>query len=74
MGEGGSINAPPAILSAVNEALGRLGVPAANHTPLTPEWVVAQMRENPHRLRHPPDDNSARSADTRRVRELDQER
>jgi carbon-monoxide dehydrogenase large subunit len=74
MGEGGSINAPPAILSAVNEALGRLGVPAANHTPLTPEWVMAQMRENPHRLRHPPDDNPARPADTRQVRELDRER
>ena len=74
MGEGGSINAPPAIVSAVNDALGRLGVPAANHTPLTPEWVTGQMRENPRRLRHPPDDNGARRADTRLAREIDQER
>jgi aerobic carbon-monoxide dehydrogenase large subunit len=74
MGEGGSINAPPAIVSAVNDAVGRLGVPAANHTPLTPEWVTGQMRENPRRLRHPPDDNGARRADTRLAREIDQER
>ncbi len=43
MGEGGAINAPPAIVSAVNDALGRLGIPPANHTPLTPEWVVEQI-------------------------------
>ncbi len=74
MGEGGSINAPPAIVSAVNDALSRLGVPAANHTPLTPEWMTSQMRENPHRLRHPPDDSATLPAHTRLAREIDQER
>ena len=38
MGEGGSINAPAAVVSAVNDALGPLGV-TANHTPLDPSWV-----------------------------------
>ena len=38
MGEGGSINAPAAIVSAVNDALSGLGV-TANHTPLDPAWV-----------------------------------
>lgn len=39
MGEGGSINAPAAIVSAVNDALRRRGV-VANHTPLSPDWVA----------------------------------
>lgn len=38
MGEGGSINAPAAVVSAVNHALSGLGV-TANHTPLDPDWV-----------------------------------
>ena len=38
MGEGGSINAPAAVVSAVNDALSPLGV-TANHTPLDPAWV-----------------------------------
>jgi aerobic carbon-monoxide dehydrogenase large subunit len=45
MGEGGAINAPAAVVSAVNDALARAGVPPANHTPLTPEWVAARLRE-----------------------------
>ena len=36
MGEGGAINAPVAIVAAVNDALAPLGI-VANHTPLTPE-------------------------------------
>jgi carbon-monoxide dehydrogenase large subunit len=39
MGEGGAVNAPAAIVAAVNDALRPLGV-VANHTPLTPEWVT----------------------------------
>ena len=42
MGEGGAINAPVAVVSAVNDALSPFGV-AASHTPLTPEWIVAQL-------------------------------
>jgi aerobic carbon-monoxide dehydrogenase large subunit len=38
MGEGGAVNAPAAVVGAVNDALAPLGI-AANHTPLTPEWV-----------------------------------
>jgi carbon-monoxide dehydrogenase large subunit len=38
MGEGGAVNAPAAIVGAVNDALAPLGV-AANHTPLSPEWI-----------------------------------
>ena len=38
MGEGGAVNAPAAVLGAVNDALAPLGI-VANHTPLTPEWV-----------------------------------
>jgi carbon-monoxide dehydrogenase large subunit len=38
MGEGGAVNAPAAIVGAVNDALAPFGV-AANHTPLKPEWV-----------------------------------
>ena len=44
MGEGGSINAPAAIVSAVNDALSGLGV-VANHTPVDPNWVRAAIRE-----------------------------
>jgi aerobic carbon-monoxide dehydrogenase large subunit len=43
MGEGGAINTPAAIVSAVNDALAQLGV-TANHTPLSPEWVAGAIR------------------------------
>ncbi len=43
MGEGGAINAPAAIVGAVNDALAAFGV-VANHTPLTPDWVVSSLR------------------------------
>jgi len=43
MGEGGAINAPAALVSAVNDALAPLGV-IANHTPLSPEWVAGAIR------------------------------
>lgn len=39
MGEGGAVMAPAAIVAAVNDALRPLGL-VANHTPLTPEWVL----------------------------------
>jgi carbon-monoxide dehydrogenase large subunit len=39
MGEGGAINAPVAIVAAVNDALSPFGA-VANHTPLTPEWIL----------------------------------
>jgi aerobic carbon-monoxide dehydrogenase large subunit len=39
MGEGGAVNSPAAIVSAVNDALRPFGV-VANHTPITPEWVL----------------------------------
>lgn len=39
MGEGGAINAPAAIVAAVNDALRPFGA-RANHTPITPEWIV----------------------------------
>lgn len=39
MGEGGSINAPAAVVSAVNAALAHLGI-VADGTPLSPEWVA----------------------------------
>jgi carbon-monoxide dehydrogenase large subunit len=42
MGEGGAVNAPAAIVAAVNDALSPLGV-VANHTPLTPEWVLEAL-------------------------------
>jgi carbon-monoxide dehydrogenase large subunit len=42
MGEGGAVNSPAAIVSAVNDALAPLGV-VANHTPLTPEWVLSAL-------------------------------
>ena len=43
MGEGGSINAPAAVVSAVNDALAHLGV-VANHTPVDPAWVTSAIR------------------------------
>jgi carbon-monoxide dehydrogenase large subunit len=43
MGEGGAVNAPAAVVGAVNDALAPLGV-VANHTPLTPEWVLGALR------------------------------
>jgi carbon-monoxide dehydrogenase large subunit len=42
MGEGGAINAPAAVVSAVNDALSHLGI-RANHTPLSPEWVAGAI-------------------------------
>jgi aerobic carbon-monoxide dehydrogenase large subunit len=42
MGEGGAINAPVAIVAAVNDALSPFGI-AANHTPITPEWVLGAL-------------------------------
>ncbi|MQA92722.1 MAG: hypothetical protein GEU90_21275, partial [Gemmatimonas sp.] len=43
MGEGGSINAPAAVVSAVNDALRRLGI-AVDHTPLTPDWIAREVK------------------------------
>ena len=42
MGEGGAVNAPVAVVAAVNDALAPFGV-AANHTPVTPEWVLRAL-------------------------------
>jgi carbon-monoxide dehydrogenase large subunit len=42
MGEGGAVNSPVAVVAAVNDALAPFGV-AANHTPLTPEWVLSAL-------------------------------
>jgi carbon-monoxide dehydrogenase large subunit len=42
MGEGGSINAPVAIVSAVNDALAGLGV-TANQTPVDPSWIATAI-------------------------------
>jgi len=42
MGEGGAVNAPVAVVAAVNDALAPFGV-AANHTPVTPEWVLGAL-------------------------------
>ena len=42
MGEGGAINAPAAIIGAVNDALSPFGI-VANHTPLTPEWIATAV-------------------------------
>jgi aerobic carbon-monoxide dehydrogenase large subunit len=47
MGEGGAVPAPAAIVAAVNDALAQFGV-VANHTPLTPEWVLGAVREAVH--------------------------
>ena len=56
MGEGGAIKHPRRGLGLSTTPCGRLGVPAANRTPLTPEWVVEQLREreNPRRCGAPP--------------------
>ena len=43
MGEGGAINAPAAVVAAVNDALAPFGV-TANHTPLTPDWIAEAVR------------------------------
>jgi carbon-monoxide dehydrogenase large subunit len=43
MGEGGAINAPAAVVSAVNDALRPLGV-VANQTPLSPDWLAGEIR------------------------------
>jgi carbon-monoxide dehydrogenase large subunit len=50
MGEGGAVNAPAAVLGAVNDALAPLGV-VANHTPLTPEWVQGALAGSPKLVR-----------------------
>lgn len=42
MGEGGAVNSPVAVVAAVNDALTPFGV-AANHTPITPEWVLGAL-------------------------------
>ncbi len=42
MGEGGAVNSPAAIVAAVNDALRPLGV-SANHTPITPSWVIGAL-------------------------------
>jgi aerobic carbon-monoxide dehydrogenase large subunit len=43
MGEGGAINAPATVVSAVNDALRRLGV-VADRTPLDPNWIAGAIR------------------------------
>jgi carbon-monoxide dehydrogenase large subunit len=48
MGEGGAVNSPAAIVSAVNDALRPYGV-VADHTPITPEWILAALRRAPAR-------------------------
>jgi carbon-monoxide dehydrogenase large subunit len=42
MGEGGAVNSPVAVVGAVNDALAPFGI-AADHTPLTPEWVLGAL-------------------------------
>ena len=42
MGEGGAINAPAAVVGAINDALSPFGV-VARHTPVTPAWIHAQV-------------------------------
>ena len=42
MGEGGAVNSPACVLAAVNDALRPLGV-VANHTPITPDFVLAAL-------------------------------
>jgi carbon-monoxide dehydrogenase large subunit len=46
MGEGGAVNAPVAVVAAVNDALAPFGV-ATNHTPVTPEWVLRALGKLP---------------------------
>jgi carbon-monoxide dehydrogenase large subunit len=48
MGEGGAVNSPAAVVAAVNDALSGVGV-VANHTPLTPDWVVGALAGRPSR-------------------------
>jgi carbon-monoxide dehydrogenase large subunit len=43
MGEGGAVNSPAAVVNAVNDALRPFGV-AADHTPVTPEFVLSALR------------------------------
>ena len=43
MGEGGAINAPAAVVNAINDALAPFGV-IAQHTPVTPDWIVTALR------------------------------
>jgi carbon-monoxide dehydrogenase large subunit len=43
MGEGGAVNAPAAIVGSINDAVRHLGV-AADHTPVTPDWIVGALR------------------------------
>jgi carbon-monoxide dehydrogenase large subunit len=43
MGEGGAVNSPAAIVGAVNDALRPFGA-AADHTPITPEFVLSALR------------------------------
>jgi carbon-monoxide dehydrogenase large subunit len=43
MGEGGAVNSPAAVGGAVNDALRPFGV-AVDHTPITPEFVLAALR------------------------------
>jgi carbon-monoxide dehydrogenase large subunit len=42
MGEGGAVNSPAAVVSAVNDALRPFGA-VADHTPITPDWVLAAL-------------------------------
>jgi aerobic carbon-monoxide dehydrogenase large subunit len=44
MAEGGAIMAPAAVVGAVNDALSPFGI-VADHTPLTPNWIVAAVRQ-----------------------------
>jgi carbon-monoxide dehydrogenase large subunit len=46
MGEGGAVNAPAAVVAAVNDALRPFGI-VANHTPITPEWVQGAFARAP---------------------------
>lgn len=46
MGEGGAVNAPVAVVAAVNDALAPFGV-TSNHTPITPEWVLQALGKLP---------------------------
>jgi carbon-monoxide dehydrogenase large subunit len=43
MGEGGAIMSPVAVVNAVNDALRPFGV-VADHTPITPDWIVHEVR------------------------------
>jgi aerobic carbon-monoxide dehydrogenase large subunit len=43
MGEGGAINAPAAVVNAINDALAPFGI-VAEHTPVTPNWILDQLQ------------------------------